>query len=88
MQADAMTASAVRAVLCKLAEGYAKRDIDTMLACFAPDPDVVLYGTGADEKRVGLAEIEAQAKREWSQSEAVSIAYGRTSVSAAVRWHG
>ena len=40
---------------------HTQREIDRMLACFAPDPDVVLYGTGADEKRVGLGEIEAQA---------------------------
>jgi uncharacterized protein (TIGR02246 family) len=88
MKADAMTEAAVKAVLDRFTEGYARRDLETLLALFAPDADVVLYGTGADEKRVGLAEIRAQAERDWSQSEAVSLTYGWTSVSAAgsVAW--
>jgi ketosteroid isomerase-like protein len=57
-------------------------------AAFAPDPDVVMYGTGADEKRIGLAEIQAQIKRDWSQSDAAAITYGWTLVSSAgsVAW--
>ena len=88
MKADAMTEAAVKVVLDKLAEGYAKRDVALLRAVLAPDPDVVMYGTGADEKRVGLAEIQAHAERDWSQSEAVSLTYGWTSVSAAgsVAW--
>ncbi|OGO31723.1 MAG: hypothetical protein A2136_10720 [Chloroflexi bacterium RBG_16_54_11] len=88
MKTDAMTEAAVKAVLDKVAEGYAKRDLESLRACFAPDPDVVMYGTGADEKRLGLAEIQAQAKRDWSQSEASVLTYGWTSVSAAgsVAW--
>ena len=39
----------------KMAAGYANRDIALMRAAFAPDPDVVMYGTGADEKRIGPA---------------------------------
>ncbi len=88
MKADARTEAAAKAVLDKFAEAYAKRDVESLLALFASDPDVVLYGTGADEKRVGLAEIKAQAERDWSQSEAASLKYGGTSVSAAgsVAW--
>lgn len=88
MRADAMTEAAVKAVLNKVAEGYAKRDLALLRAAFAPDPDVVMYGTGADEKRVGLAEIQAQAERDWSQTEAAGVTYGWTSVSAAgsVAW--
>ncbi|MFO0794669.1 MAG: nuclear transport factor 2 family protein [Candidatus Brocadiaceae bacterium] len=88
MKADAKTEAAVIAVLSKFAEGYAKRDLEAVLALFAPDPDVVMFGTGADEKRVGLAEIKAQAERDWSQSEGASLTYGWTSVSAAgsVAW--
>lgn len=88
MKADAMTEAAVKAVLDKYAEGYAKRDLALVRATFAPDPDVVMYGTGADEKRVGLVEIQAQVERDWSQSEAVSVTFGWTSISAAgsVAW--
>ncbi len=88
MKADAKTEKAVMAVLNKMAEGYARRDLEGVLSLFAPDPDVVMYGTGADEKRVGLAEIKAQVERDWSQSEASALMYGWTSVSAAggVAW--
>ena len=88
MKADAKTEAAVKAALSKFAEGYTKRDLEGVLALFAPDSDVVMFGTGVDEKRVGLAEIKAQAERDWSQSEATSLTYGWTSVSAAgsVAW--
>jgi ketosteroid isomerase-like protein len=84
MKADSMTEAAVKAVLDKVAESYAKRDLVLLRAAFAPDPDVMMYGTGADEKRVGVAEAE----RDWSQTEAAAMTYGWTSVSAAgsVAW--
>ena len=88
MKADVKTEAAVKSVLDKVAEGYAKRDLALLQAAFAPDPDVVMYGTGADEKRIGLAEIQVQAERDWSQTEAATVTYGWTSVSAAgsVAW--
>jgi uncharacterized protein (TIGR02246 family) len=88
MKADTMTEAAVKAVLDKVTEGYAKRDMNMLLSAFAPDPDVVMYGTGADEKRVGQAGIQAQAERDWSQTESASVAYDWTSISAAgpVAW--
>jgi len=88
MKADAVTEAAVKAVLDKLAKGYSRRDPAVVRAVFAPDSDVVMYGTGADEKRVGPAEVLAQAERDWSQSEAAAVTYGWSSVSAAgpVAW--
>jgi len=88
MKADAKTEAAVKAVLQKVADGYAKRDMDLVRAAFAADPDVVSYGTGADEKRIGLKQIETQVERDWAQSESTAIRYGWVSVSAAgaVAW--
>ena len=88
MRADAKTERAVMAVMNKLAESYARRDWESLKALLAPDPENVMFGTQADEKRVGLAEIQAQAERDWSQTEAGAIEYGWTSVSAAgsVAW--
>jgi ubiquinone/menaquinone biosynthesis C-methylase UbiE len=88
MKADATTESAVKAVLDKVADAYARRDLALLLAAFAPDPDVVMYGTGADEKRVGLAQIQTQVERDWSQAEAAAVTYESISVSAAgaVAW--
>ena len=45
MKADAITEAAVKSVLDKVAEDYAKRDMALLQAAFAPDPDVVMYGT-------------------------------------------
>ena len=88
MEADAVTEAAVRAVLDQLAEVYVERDVELLRAVFAPDPDVVMYSPGAKERFVGLSEIQAKAERDWSKSEAASLTYTRTSVSAAgpVAW--
>jgi ketosteroid isomerase-like protein len=88
MKADTKTENEVLAVLNKMSEAYARRDIDGIRAVVAPDPDVVMFGTGADEKRVGRAEIQAQAERDWSQTEATSFQLGEHAVSAAgmVAW--
>jgi len=73
----------VIAVLNRLFRAYEERKIDDLLALLAPDPDVVLIGTGVDEKRVGRDEIKALAERDWTQSEASSFEFGWTSVSKA-----
>lgn len=88
MKADATTTAAVKATFDKVTEGYAKRDLALFRSAFAPDSDVVMFGTGADEKRIGLSEIEAQAERDWAQSDSSAIAFGWTSISAAgsVAW--
>jgi len=88
MKADAKTEAAVMNVMNQLTEAYAKRDLDAVLALFAPDPDVVFIGTGGDEKRIGLTEIKAQFERDFAQSEALSMELGWSSVSAAgsVAW--
>lgn len=56
-----------------MSEAYTRRDIEGLLTTLMPDADVFLYGTGPDEKRLGLAEIKAQAERDWSQTEAASF---------------
>lgn len=83
MKADAKTEAAVWDAFSKLWKAYEARDGATLLAAFAPDPDVVLYGTGADEKRVGAKEIKAQFERDWSQSESAALRFSWHSVSAA-----
>lgn len=88
MQADSQTATAVKGVLDKIAQAYASRDLDLLRSAVAPDPDVLMYGTGADEKRVGWAEIKLQAQRDWSQTDSAEVRYGWMSISAAgnVAW--
>lgn len=88
MKADAATESAVMAVLKTMADAYANRNSDDLLATFASDADVVMYGTGSDEKRIGLAEIQAQAERDWAQTDTLTLTFDWTSISSAgsVAW--
>jgi uncharacterized protein (TIGR02246 family) len=88
MKADSETEKAVKAVLDKFAESYAKRDLKSAISLIAPDADVVMYGTGADEKRVGPEAIKAQFERDWSQIEEPALEYSWISISAAgnVAW--
>jgi uncharacterized protein (TIGR02246 family) len=88
VKADAATEAAVTAVLDRLAEVYVTRDAALLRAVFAPDPEVVMFSPGAAERFVGIAEIQAKAESDWSRSDAASLAYRRTSVSAAgpVAW--
>ncbi|MEE9379230.1 MAG: nuclear transport factor 2 family protein [Candidatus Lokiarchaeia archaeon] len=68
-------------VIKKFAEAYEKKDLDTALSFFAPDPNVVVYGSGVDEKRIGLDEIRAQFERDFAQTEAASLEYDWKSIS-------
>jgi len=88
MKADSKTEAAVMTIMNQFAEAFTKRDLDAALALFAPDPDVVLIGTGGDEKRIGLAEIKALFERDFVQFEDASFKIGWHSVSAAgsVAW--
>ena len=88
MKADPKTEAAAMKVMNQLIEAFTKRDLDGALALFAPDPDVVFIGSGADERCIGLDEVKAEFERAFAQSEEASIQLGWYSVSAAgsVAW--
>jgi uncharacterized protein (TIGR02246 family) len=88
MKAAPDTETAVMNVVNQFAEAFAKRDLNAMLALYAPDPDVVVIGTGGDEKRIGLAEIKALFERDFAQFRDASLKIVWHSVSAAgpVAW--
>jgi ketosteroid isomerase-like protein len=88
MRASPQTQTAVEATLRQWADAYSKRDLDRALALIAPDDDVVGIGTGQDEWRVGPEEFKAQIERDFSQAEALSVAYEPLVVSEAgpVAW--
>src|SRR5919109_1919052 len=88
MKANPTTYKAVKSVLEDWAESYRQRDIKRLLAAVAPDPDVIMYGTGADEKRIGIAGIQAQAERDWSQTESAAFVLNEPAISASgsVAW--
>ena len=88
MKANSTTHQAVKAALDNWADSYVKRDIKRLLASIAPDPDVLMYGTGADEKRIGLAGMQAQVERDWAQTDSAAFILHDPSISAAgsVAW--
>ncbi|MDW4550841.1 nuclear transport factor 2 family protein [Defluviimonas sp. D31] len=88
MRADAKTEADIRNVIAAISEHYEKRNLKELMACFGADPDVMVFGTGADERPVGPAAIEAQVKRDWAQTDAIAIRLFNPAVSAAgdVAW--
>jgi uncharacterized protein (TIGR02246 family) len=83
MKADTKTEDAVMDVLKQSFEAFGRRDLDALLAFFSPDPDVVVIGTGRDEKGIGLAEIKAIFQRAFAQFSEASFQFGWHSVSVA-----
>ncbi|MBI4339949.1 MAG: nuclear transport factor 2 family protein [Chloroflexi bacterium] len=83
MKADAKTEAGVMSAFNSLWKAYETRDGDSLSAMVVPDSDVVLYGTGADEKRIGSREIRVQFERDWSQSQSASLKFDWHSVSMA-----
>jgi uncharacterized protein (TIGR02246 family) len=82
MRADPKTEDVVVNIVQQGFEAFTKKDLDAVLAFFAPDPDVVVIGTVGDEKCVGLAELRNIFKRAFAQFEEASFELGWHSVSA------
>ncbi len=59
----------VLATLDRYAERYGAKDVDGVTELFADDSDVVLIGTGADERWVGRREIRRQFARNFAEAE-------------------
>jgi ketosteroid isomerase-like protein len=73
---DKEAKKAVQAILDAYARGYAKKDVEGLLALCAPD--CISIGTGEDEWRDGLDELREQLERDMSQSEEISVDFGET----------
>ncbi len=88
MKTDGQTYSDLKAALDEWADSYIRRDIRRLLSCIAPDDDVVMYGTGADEKRMGLNAIRTQAERDWAQTDASAFVLKAPAISSSgtVAW--
>lgn len=67
---------------------WESRDTDAILSHFAPSATLCLYGTGADEKRVGLNEIQVQLVRDFAQSESLrcTLDWNLVGISGPVAW--
>jgi uncharacterized protein (TIGR02246 family) len=88
MKADAPTEAAVLAAFEAFLHASEQQDMDRLLALFAPDPDLVLIGTDADELAVGVAEVKKVFERQAAHGLTTSWEVVWSSVSAAgsVAW--
>jgi uncharacterized protein (TIGR02246 family) len=88
MKADEETAREILEAIDEAAQAFRERDIDRFMDIYAPDPDVIIIGTGKDEKCVGREEIKRTIERAWSQSDSAYFKIGWRSISSAgnVAW--
>ena len=72
----------------EMIQEYEAGGVDAALSYFAPSATVSMFGTGRDEKRVGLDEIQAQIERDMAQSEGVSfnLDWNLVGISGSVAW--
>ena len=81
MRAARQTAADIHSVLDNFREGYGTKNIETLLELFDPAPEVLVIGTGVDEKRTGLEEIRIQFEQDFSQSEFLTVEFKNVAIS-------
>ncbi len=88
MKADKKVHDEVALTLQGFFDAYAKRDLNGVLAFWAPDPDVVMIGSGKDEKTMGINQFPKVIMRDWSQSDKATAKFKDITVSAtgSVAW--
>lgn len=88
MEADAKTKAEVLETVRGMWKAYGRLDADGVLACYAPDPDIVVLGSGADEVYVGPKQAKKGLKRDFSQVLGVKVKLSKVRISAAgkVAW--
>jgi ketosteroid isomerase-like protein len=88
MKADMKTHAEVTQTLKGMLEAYKKHDLQGVLSFWAPDPDVLVIGLGAEKKSAGLAQFGESLKQDWAQSEVMAINVKGFAVSASelVSW--
>jgi uncharacterized protein (TIGR02246 family) len=83
MRLDRGAEEAVCATLDRYAERYGAKDVDGLTELFADDPDVLLTGTGADERWVGRPEVRRQFERNFAEAERTRFEWISRHVAAA-----
>ncbi len=88
MKADPKTKAEVLETLQGMWKAYGRLDVDGVLACYAPDPDIGVFGSGADEVYLGPKQAKKGLKRDFSQVRNVKVRLSKARVSAAgkVAW--
>lgn len=74
---------AVLETLDRYAERYGAKDVDGVTELFADDADVLLVGTGADERWLGRDEVRRQFERNFAEAEQTRFEWVSRHVAAA-----
>ncbi len=81
MPSNSFHETAILATLEAYANAYNTHDIDAIMALWADDPDVLLIGTGPDEKRIGTAEVRRQFAHNFARAKTLLFAFTNAMVS-------
>ncbi len=86
MRVSEQTQKQILAVLRRMAEATARKDLDGMVAL--ADPDFRGFGTGLDEKAIGREAYRRQLERDFSQAETISLEFSdiRIGAEGTVAW--
>lgn len=77
--ADEQAVAQVRSIMYQMAERYGAGDVDGVMALFVDDHPVNI-GTGADEARLGVAEVRRQIARDLSEVDNVAMSMEQLTV--------
>lgn len=88
MKADQATQKGVIQAFKEMFEAYKKKNTQGVLNCWASDPDIVMIGSGKDEKSVGVEKFVESLTRDWEQANitAIDVKDFSVSVSGNVAW--
>jgi ketosteroid isomerase-like protein len=88
MKADANIRGEISKRMRAMWRAYGQRDVEEVLAFYAPDADMLAIGSGSDEIYVGLKQARKGLKRDFSQTESVEVKLSKVRISAAgkVAW--
>ena len=88
MKAGTKTKSEIVKTIKEMWAAYARCDVEGVLSFYAPDSDVVVLGSGPDEKYIGPKGARKGLYRDFSQSESTKVKLSDVRVSAAgkVAW--
>ncbi|HBA84540.1 MAG TPA: hypothetical protein DCZ95_10640 [Verrucomicrobia bacterium] len=88
MKADAKTKAEILKTLKELWKAYGRKDVEAAMSFYAPDPDVIGLGSGADEVYVGSKQLRKGLVRDFAQADGVKVKLSGVRISAAgsVAW--
>ncbi|MDD3932997.1 MAG: nuclear transport factor 2 family protein [Methanoculleus sp.] len=80
MPVSEQTQNQIRAVLRRMAEATARKDVDGVVAL--ADPNFRAFGTGPDEKAIGREAYRRHLERDFSQAETISLEFSDIHIGA------